>query len=293
MSVRLPNPMCAAAWLAFLLPARLLGDRMDLALALAVFAVACVVLWVKPSPWESRAPAREAALIFAGLQFLCILSYLYALAFKGAQSGALNLIELPRAVLLGVFVVYLVRHYEASVRAATESAMTAAVYGSSLFYETPAERIFAVSLTLCYLVLFSRARLRYLHAAAAAAVLVLSRAGFSLASSSDALRLIGQSPLFGWGPARYELVSTAGNQYQSWLARGGALGAGLIAVGLGLVAYRLLRGEEDLRRRAAVAAFLACGVLLLLTGPFLGGYRLFFTTAFLVAAVHEPSRSAK
>jgi|CXWL01.1.fsa_nt_gi hypothetical protein len=291
MSLKLPNPMCVVVWLVFLLPGRLVGDRLDFALAVAIFAVACAVLWIKPSPWESRAPSREAALLFAGLQFLSGISYLYALAFKGAQSGLQNLLELPHWLLLGVFVVYLIRHYDASVRTATESAMTAALYGSMFLYETVGERTYVTALTLCYLLLFSRLRLRYLHAATAVVVLILSDARLSWVSSPDVLRLIGLSPLFGWGPARYEIVSTASNQYQLWFARGGALGACLIAVGLGLVTYRLLYSEDDLRRRAAVAVVLACSTLLLLSGPYLDGYRLFFATAFLIAAVHDQGRS--
>jgi hypothetical protein len=293
MSFRLTNPMNAAVWLVFLLPGRFVGDRLDFALAVAIFAVACAVLWVKPSPWESRAPGREAAFIFAGLQFLCGISYLYALAFKGAQSGLQNLLELPHWLFLGVFIVYLIRHYDASVRAATESAMTAALYGSYLTYETAGERTYITALTLCYLLLFSRTRLRHLHAATAVVVLVLSGARVSWASSPDVLRLIGLSPVFGWGPARYEIASTASNQYQLWFARGGALSACLIVSGLCLVTYRLLFSEDDLRRRAAVAAFLACGAVLLMTGPYLDSYRLFFATAFLVAAVHEQVRSVK
>ena len=293
MSVRLPNPMIVVVWLSFLLPGRLMGDRLDLALALFVFAAACEVLWIKPSPWESRAPARQAAMLFAGLQFLFIISYLYALAFKGALSGPQNLIELPRWILLGVFVVYVIRHYDASVLKATESAMTAALYGSWLVFATNGERTYAAALTLCYLLLFSRARLRYLHAATAVAVLFFSSERLSWVSSQEVLRLIRLSPLFGWGPARYEIASTLCNQYQLWFARGGALGACLIVLGMGLMAYRLLSVEDDLRRRAAVATFLACGAMLLLSGPYLDGYRLFFATAFLVAAVHQPTGSTK
>ena len=293
MSIKLPNPLCVAVWLAFLLPWRLMGDRFDFPLALIFFSVASVVLWIKPSPWESRAPGREAALIFGGLQFLYGISHLYALAFKGAQSGLQNFLELPHWLLLGVFVVYLIRHYDASVRTATESAMTAALYGSMLIYETAGERTYITALTLCYLLLFSRSRLRYLHAATAVVVLILTGTRLSWASSPDVLRLIRLSPLFGWGPARYEIVATVSNQYQLWFVRGGALGACLIAAGLGLVTYRLLYSEDDLRRRAAVAVFLACGALLLLSGPYLDSYRHFFATAFLIAAVHEQVRSPK
>jgi hypothetical protein len=283
--------MIAIVWLVFLLPARLLAGRFDFALAIAVFAVACVVLRVMPSPWESRTPARHAALIFAGLQFLYFISYLYAQAFKGALLGPQDLFELPRWLLLGGFVVYLIRHYGASVRAATESAMTAALYGSWLLFETSGERTYVAALTLCYLLFFSRARLRFLHAAAAVAVILLSGAHLSWATSAEVMRLIRLSPVLGWGPARSEAVFASCSQYLLWIARGGVFGAGLILAGLCLITDRLLRGEDDLRRRAVVAAFLSCGALLLLSGPYLNSYRLCFLTALLIAAAHEPRGS--
>jgi hypothetical protein len=286
MSLRLANPMSSVVWLAFLLPGRLAGGRLDFALALAVLAVACVTLWTKPSPWESRAPARRAAWLFGALQFLYVISYLYALAFKGAQTGPLDLFELPRWLFLGAFVVYLIRHYDASVRAATEAAMIASLYGSWIVFETAGERTYAAALTLAYLLLFSRARLRFLHASAAVVVLFFLGARPAWAAPQDLLRLIASSPVFGWGPARYEIVSGAGSQYLLWLARGGALGACVIAAGLAFAAYRLVLDEDDLRRRAKLASFLACVAALLLSGPYLDSARLFFATAFLLAAVH-------
>ncbi|MFA6003550.1 MAG: hypothetical protein WC881_05730, partial [Elusimicrobiota bacterium] len=262
MSLRLSNPLAAIVWLTFLFPGRWLSGRSEFAFALAVLAVGCVVLWVKPSPWESRAPARQAAGVFAGLQFLYVISYLYALAFKGAQTGPLDLLELPRWLLLGGFVVYLIRHYGASVHAATESALVAALYGSWFGFASSGERAYAAALTLCYLLLFSRVRLRYLHAAVAAAVWLGAGSLPDWAASAGVFRSIRLSPVFGWGPAGYEAVSASCSQYPLWLMRGGALGAGLILVGLVLAVRRLLRVEEDLRLRAAAAGFLICAALL-------------------------------
>ena len=118
----------------------------------------------------------------------------------------------------------------------------------------------------------------------------LATAGIKPAVSiaPEIVRLVRLSPIVGWGPARYELASATSPQYLHWLARGGTLGACLIAAGLALVVRRLLRGEDDLRRRAAVAAFLSLAALLLLTGPLLDGYRFLFMFAFMLAAVHEP-----
>jgi hypothetical protein len=290
MSMRLKNPMIAVVWLVFLLPGRFFGDSLDLALAWAVFALACVVLWTRPHTWESRVPARRALQLFGALQFLYVLSYLYASAFKGLQTGPRDLLELPRWLLLGGFVVYLIRHYDAPVRAATEEALAAAVYGSSLFFETAGERTYVAGLALVYMVLFSRSKLRWLHATAAAVVIALARARWAWASSSELLRHIRLSPALGWGPARYELASGEGSQYLLWLAKDGVLGAVLIGAGLVLATRDLLLDEEDVRRRAAAAAVLTCGAALLLTGPYLDSCRLFMATAFLLAAVHEPRR---
>lgn len=284
-SVRLPNPMIALVWTAFLLPDRLLGGRADFFLAVAAFLFACETLWVKPSPWETREPAGRAASIFATLQILSLFSYLFALAFKGAQTGPQDLLELPRWLLLGVFAVYLIRHHDASVSAATEKAAIAAVYLSWAAFETPGQLTYAVALSGLWLLLFSRSKLRLVHAGAAAAVLFAWGARPVRPVSGAVLSFITRSPLLGWGPARYDLAAAAAGQYQMWRVRGGALGSAAIAAGLAVLVYRLLRNEEDLRRRAAAGVFLAAAALLLRGGPWLDSYRLFFATAFLLAAI--------
>ncbi|MDP3542415.1 MAG: hypothetical protein Q8T11_08115 [Elusimicrobiota bacterium] len=288
MKVKLPNPLVAIVWCAFLLPDRLAGGRLDLPLAALAAIAGGASLWTMPSAWETREPAYRAALLAVALQLLWVISFLFALAFKGAQSGPLDWLDLPRWTILGVFLVHLIRQHGPAVREAAESAMAVAAYGSWLIFDSPRERFAAAALTLCYMILFSRSRLRLAHAAAALAA--LATAGFKplVAIAPDVERLVRLSPVIGWGPARYELASATSPQYLHWLARGGALGACLIAAGLALVVRRLLRGEDDIRRRTAVAAFLSLAALLLLTGPLLDGYRFFFVLAFMAAAVHEP-----
>ena len=288
MGVKLPNPLVAIAWCAFLLPDRLAGGRLDLPFAALAAIGGGASLWTIPSAWETRNTAYRTALLSGALQLLWVVSYLFVLAFKGSQSGPLDWLDLPRWTIVGVFLIHLIRQHGPAARAATESAMAVAAYGSWLIFDTPRERFAAAALTLCYMLLFSRSRLRLAHGAAAFAALAMS--GFTpvVAIASDVARLARLSPIVGWGPARYELLSATSPQYLHWLARGGILGASLIAAGLALAVRALLRVEDDLRRRAAVAAFLSLAALLLLTGPLLDSYRFFFMFAFMVAAVHEP-----
>lgn len=292
MSLKLSNPLVVIVWSAFLLPDRLAAGRLDLPLAALAAAAGAASLWSMPAPWESRGPAYRIALLAGAVQLLWGLSYLYALAFKGALTGPLDWLDLPRWTLLGVFLIHLVRHRSPAVREATESAMAASAYASWLVFGVPGERFAAAALTLLWLLLFSRARLRFAHASAALTALVFSGWTPAVAAAPDALRLIRSSPLFGWGPARYELLSATSPQYLHWLVRGGALGGSLIAAGLVYAVFSLLRGEEDLRRRAAVAALLSCAALLLLTGPLLDSYRFFFLISFLFAAAVEPRGTA-
>jgi hypothetical protein len=292
VSLKVSNPMNAVVWLAFLTPGRFSGTRSDFALAAASFALGCLILWTKPAPWESRGPAREAAGFFGTLQFLSAIAWLYALAFKGAQTGPLDLLELPRWLLLGGFSAWLIRHHDESVRSTTETALAAGVYASPLLFPDPAGRAFYAALALAYLLLLSRSSLRLLHAAAAAGVLFTAGYAPSWSAPADALRLVRLSPALGWGPASYDIVSATGPQYLRWLARGGALGAAVMLAGFALLAYRLLRGEDDLRRRAALGTFLACAALLAAFGPWFDGYRNCFMAAFLLAAACSPRGGA-
>jgi hypothetical protein len=103
--------------------------------------------------------------------------------------------------------------------------------------------------------------------------------------------LARRSPVFGWGPARYESLPDEASQYELWLARGGALGAALCLGGLAWSARGLAAAARgDLRRRAGAWALAACLALLLGAGPFLDSFRLFLATALLVVTARpEPT----
>jgi hypothetical protein len=194
MSVRLPNPLSAVVWLAFFIPASFFGGWADRSLGVAVFLLGCAVLVSKPSPWEARKPSALALRIFLLLEFFCIVSAMYSTAFNGIQMGARDYFELLRYILLGAFAAYLIRHYDAQVRGAMEWAMTAALYFSLLFPSADPRGYVAV-LTLCWLLFFSRMRLRLLHAATAVLVVFFSgdrgswTAAFLVLSAAIAVRL--------------------------------------------------------------------------------------------------------
>ncbi len=349
MIVRLPNPMCAVVWLAFLVPASLFGGWADRSLGVSAFLLGGALLIAKPSPWEARRPAALALKIFMLLELSYVLSALYSAGYNGIQVGPLDYFELLRYAFLGVFVAYLIRHYDAKVRAAMDWAMIAALYGALLFPVADPQGFISV-LSLCYLIFFSRLRLRSLHAAtaliviffsaaraswmaallilsaaasvrlyrdfsrrgaksaipvslafcsallASAAVLVSSNAAAGLlvpaaAASPQALEFIRRSPIFGWGPAEYGGIPPGEYQYLLWLLKGGLLGAGLILAGSWIAGSRLLgaaRGNPA--HRVGAAAFLASVVLMLFSGQFFEGFRMFFVTAFLMAGIHQAAK---
>jgi hypothetical protein len=173
MTLRLSNPMSAAVWLAFFVPASLFGGWADRSFGAALFLLGGAALLAKPSPWEARKPAALALRIFLLLELLYVVSFAYSAAFNGALFGLRDYLELPRYVFLGVFAAYLIRHYDAQIRGVMEWAMTAALYFSLLLPAADAQGYVAV-MTLCWLLFFSRLRLRYLHALTAAVVVVLN-----------------------------------------------------------------------------------------------------------------------
>ncbi|MDD5303989.1 MAG: hypothetical protein PHS14_12890 [Elusimicrobia bacterium] len=404
--VRLPNPMILIVWLTIFIPGHLFDWWIERAFSAAVFAVACMVLMTKPSPWEARKPSRQASVLFFMIQFLYVASYVFSVAFNGIQTGPRDYFELGRFLILWAFVVYVIRHFDARVRSAMESAMTASLY-FSLFvlvvyqrsipllttffkgwlyagtktsaaefgwqqrlaapFENPNFLGFVGTLTMCHLLFFSKSRLRLAHIAAALLVIfytgsrtawaatglllaialavycyqglvrlkmkfalqlslvllclvlsgpwlfarvmassrvvrvvsALGRGGLQeeanaaerLAQAREALIFIGRSPVFGWGPSKYETMAYVDNQYLLWMLRNGALGTGLILIGLALAGWRLLRSARgDVMRWAGSAGFLASVGLMLLAGQFLDNFRLFFLTAFMAASIHEAGR---
>lgn len=292
--LRLHNPMSALVWLALFAPGQLFGGRLGLLLPAAAVLIGGAALFSQPSPWETRRTALRAARLFFVLALLDVVSYAYSTAFNGIRTGPLDLWALSRPLVAGLFVVYLIRHYDASVRRSLESALTAAVYltlflvsigaGSWSLFEPVQAMGYVAVLAAVYFLFFSRAPLRRAHAAAAALVVYLSSpAGFG--SARGASSYFWRSPILGWGPARYEPM--AGNQYLTWLLRNGALGMSVILIGAGLVAYHVLRAQRDRSRRIGAALFLGAAALMLAAGAFLEDFRLFALTSFLIAGMRE------
>lgn len=400
----LPNPMIFVVWLTLFIPGHLFAWWVERSFAAGVFLVACLLLLVKGAPWETRKPARHASVILFLVQFLYVTSFVYSVAFNGIQTGPRDFFELGRYLILWAFIVYVIRHFEKRVGAAFESAMTASLY-FSLFvlaayqrtlpvltpffralyagtktsvarfgaqqrlaapFENPNFLGFAATLAVCWLLFFSKSRLRPAHVAAAFMVLfftgsrtawaatgvvlafalavyvyqgliqlkvklaaqlslgllcvilsgpwvaprvmastrvarvvnAVTRGGLQdeanaarrLAQARDALGYIARSPVFGWGPSKYETMTYVDNQYLLWLLRNGLAGTGLILVGFALLSWRLLRGaREDLMRWTGAAAFLTSVALMLMAGQFLDNFRLFFLTGFMAAAINEAS----
>lgn len=168
MSLRLTNPMTLVIWLAFFTPGFLLDGRVETGFAFAAILLASAVIVSKPSPWESRRPARRAAQIFLLLQFLLIVSYVYSAAFNGVSTGPADWLALPRWLGFGLLAAYLIRHYDEQAHEALETAAVAAAYGGWLVFRE-GELGYASVLTLCWLIFYSKARRRLIHAAAAGA----------------------------------------------------------------------------------------------------------------------------
>jgi len=299
--LRLRNPMSAVVWLALFVPGHLLDGRLGFVFPAAVLLLGGLILFTQPAPWEARRPAREAAVIFFLLALSDGTSYLYSMAFNGVRTGPMDLWALARPLFAGVFTVCLIRHHDARVRRSLETALTGAIYftlflrtigARSWFLFEPAQSTgYLAALAAIHFLFFSPAPLRRVHAAASAAV-VLFIMPAALVSSRAALAQFRASPVFGWGPASYDPVSTLGNQYLRWLLRNGALGTGLILTGLCFVGFRLLRGSWDGGRRLLGSTiFLGFAAGMLMAGAFLEDFRLFALTAFLIAGMHEGEKA--
>lgn len=156
---------------------------------------------------------------------------------------------------------------------------------------------FAVQLSLCLLlsgpwliprVMASSRVARVVSALGRGGLHQEANAAERLTQAREALNFISRSPVFGWGPSKYETMSYVDNQYLLWLLRNGALGTGLIAAGLMLVGWRLIRSaRHDTVRLTGAAGFIASVAMMLLAGQFLDNFRLFFLTAFMAAAIAE------
>lgn len=299
--LRLHNPMSAVVWLALFVPAYWFNGYLGLVLPAAVLLLGGTALFTQASPWESRRPARQAAAIFFLLTLFDAVSYAYSLAFNGIRTGPWDMFALARSLVAGVFTVYLIRHYDESVRKSLEAALAGGIY-LTLFLRSvgalswslfePAQSMgYLAALAAIHFIFFSRVPLRRVHAAASVLVVLLSMpSGF--VASRDAVTAFWRSPVFGWGPASYEPLSSFGNQYLRWMLRNGILGAGLILAGLCLVGYRLLHDAwHDRRRLLGAAVFLGFSAGMLMAGAFLEDFRLFALTGFLIAGMHGGDRA--
>lgn len=202
---RLPNPMRGLVWLALLIPGHLFDWWVERGFAAGVFLVACLVLMTKGTTWEARAASRKASVVFFLVQFLYVTSYVYSVAFNGIQTGVRDYFELARYLILWAFTVYVIRHFDGTVRKTVETALSASLYyslfvlalylhpvpgltpffrgwlyagtktfvaefGSQLRLAAPFENPnflgFVATLTICWLLFFSKSRLRLAHIAA-------------------------------------------------------------------------------------------------------------------------------
>lgn len=211
--VRLPNPMRGLVWLTVFVPGHLFHWWVERSFAAAVFLVAGLVLLTKGSAWETRKASRQASFIFFLIQFLYMTSFIYSVAFNGMPTGARDFFEIGRYLILWGFVVYVIRHFDDKVRDSVEAAISVCLY-YALFvlatfrlhipvltpffrgwlyaetkttvgdfggqmrlaapFENPNYLGFASVLTLCYLIFFSKSRLRVAHIAAALLVVFFS-----------------------------------------------------------------------------------------------------------------------
>ena len=126
--LRLHNPMSALVWLALFVPGHLCGGRLGLILPAAIVLLGGMASFTQAYPWETRRPSRQAMGLFLLLALLDLVSYAYSMAFNGIRSGPGDLLALTRPLVAGLFTVYLIRHYDASVRKTTEYALMAVVY---------------------------------------------------------------------------------------------------------------------------------------------------------------------
>ncbi len=223
--LRVPNPMIFIVWLTIFVPGHLADAWIERSFAGVVCVVGLLTLFSKPAAWETRRPARLAGMFFFLIQFLFVASFVHAVAFMGLQTGMRDYFEVVRYLILGVFVVYVMRHYDDRVRRATETAVAASLYWSILVavcwiydvpglspffkqvlyahtktfvnyfgtlrlsapFENPNFLGFYASQVLTYLLFFSRSPSRPIHIAAALLVIFFTGSRTSWVASSIAL----------------------------------------------------------------------------------------------------------
>lgn len=408
MRFRLPNPMVFLIWLTVFVPGHMYEWWVERAFTAFFCLTASFLMLIKGSPWERRRPAVRALLLLFLVQFFYISAYAYSVAFNGIATGARDYFELARYLFVGIFAVYVIRHFDRSARRAVESAVIVMPYVSIVVlaafmwnlpvltpvlkgviyantktsiipeygtlrlaapYTNPNFLGFALTLSICYLVFFSRAPLRFAHAglavmtvfytgsrtawagtavvlAAAAGVYaylgmvrmrlkfalylslgIVAAVGVSLRFASkilennrvrrvvtaiergglqeeanaakrleqarEALDYIARSPVFGWGPSKYETMTYVDNQYLMWVLRLGLVGTSVILAGLAMLFWSLIRSARgDPLAWTGTCAFGVSAALMLLTGQFLENFRLLFLTGFLAAAMNARKETA-
>lgn len=218
--LRLPNPMIAMVWVTLFVPGHLFDWWVERGFTASVFLFSSLMIAVKAAPWETRRDAARATMFFFAVQFLYTFSFIYSVAFNGIPTGSRDYFELGRYVFLWAFVVYTIRHYDPRVREATETACTVGLYFSLLVlvcylrsvpvltpllkrlyadtktfaaygqvrlsapFENPNFLGFYTAQVLCYLVFFSRSKMRLAHCAAALFVLFYSGSRTSWAGAA-------------------------------------------------------------------------------------------------------------
>lgn len=179
----MPNPLGAAAGLACVLPGAAGPFGLDGSFGAAAGFVGAAALWTQPSPWETGRTARSAALFFGVLQVAALLSAAWAGGVLGHTGMALDWPALLQPALFGVLAAYSVRHYDGHVRATLDGALAAAVY-VSWAYRGPEDFGAFSAPAACWMLLFSRTRLRLLHGGAAVLATALCGDNASWAAAS-------------------------------------------------------------------------------------------------------------
>ncbi len=204
-ALRLPNPMVLMVWLTVFVPGHLYLWTVERAFAGLVLFVGAFLSLAQTAPWETRRPSQRALAFVFLIQFLYAVSFVYSTAFNGIETGPRDVFEMLRYVIVGAFAFYVIRHADARVRDAVESAVSAVPYFALLVlicfqrsvpvltglfkgflyaetktsvgattgqfriaapYANPNYLGYACTLGLAYLLFFGRSRLRFLHAAA-------------------------------------------------------------------------------------------------------------------------------